>query len=320
MKQLAVLVWIVVAAFGARAAEPEAYPSRPVRLIVPYSPGNATDASARVLAAYLTKSFKQQFFVDNRSGASGQIGVSAVSRAVPDGYTLLVGTSATHAMNPHMFRSAVDTGKDFDPVILTVKVPLVVSTAPDFPARSLQDILSEARNRPGGLSVAYAGTANQLLYEYLKQRSGAPLVGVPYKGSPEALNDVIGGQVPVIVDGVTASRPQAAAGKIRPVAITTLHSSELMPGLRTVAEQGFPGFELTAWNAIFAPKGTPRAVIEVLNARIAAALADPAVRQQLLNAGLAAEPGASPESLAEFLRVEHRKWGELIKASGIPVQ
>jgi tripartite-type tricarboxylate transporter receptor subunit TctC len=318
MKQLAILVYLLVATLGARAADP--YPTRPVRLVVPYSPGNATDASARILAAYLTKSFNQQFLVDNRAGASGQIGVAAVSRAVPDGYMLLVGTSATQAMNPHMFKSAADTGKDLDPVILTVKVPLLVSTAPDFPATSLQEILAEARKRPGGLSVAYAGTANQLLYEYLKQRSGAPLVGVPYKGSPEALNDVIGGQVSVIVDGVTASRPQAAAGKIRPVAITTLRPSDLMPGLRTVSEQGFPGFELTAWNAIFAPKGTPRAVIDLLNLRIAAALADRDVREQLLSAGLAAETGASPESLAEFLRAEHRKWGELVRASGIPMQ
>lgn len=291
-----------------------------MRIIVPYPPGNATDASARVLAMHLSKALGHQFFVDNRAGAAGAIGINTAAQAMPDGYTLVVGTSATQAMNPHIYTAVAAAGTQFDPIIVTVKVPLLISVAPDFPGQMLQDMLAEARRQPQGLAVAYAGTANQLMYEVLK-RAGAPLVGVPYKGSPEAITDVIGRRVPVIVDSVTGTRPQVAGGKLRPLAITTLRPSELMPGVKTVAEQGFPGFELTAWNVLLAPKGTPRAVIQLLNTRVGEILDDPAVRHQLLDAGLEAQRGGtSPEQAAEFLRTELRKWGELIRAANMPMQ
>jgi tripartite-type tricarboxylate transporter receptor subunit TctC len=315
------LLILAFAACPAISGAQETYPARPVRIVVPYPPGNATDTSARVLAEQLTRAFGRTFFVENRAGAAGAIGMSLAAHALPDGYTLVMGTSATQAMNPHIYKAVADAALEFEPILVTVKVPLVVTAAPGFPGQDLQDLLAASRRMPQGLSMAYAGTANHVMVEVLRARSGAPIVGVSYKGSPEAINDVIGGRVPALVDAVTASRPMVAGRKLKALAITTLRRSDLMPGVKTVAEQGFAGFELTAWNVLLAPKGTPAPVVRLLNERLGQILGRPEVRRQLLDAGLeAGRGGTSPEQTAEFLRAELAKWGELIKAAKVPMQ
>ena len=296
------------------------YPVKPVRIIVPYPAGQGTDVAARHFADQLSKTLAQNFIVDNRPGATGNVGSEAAARSAPDGYTLLMGASATHAMNQFLYASlGYDPEKDFEPIILTGMLPMVISANPAFPVNSIEELIAAAKAKPNTLNVALPSTTARIVYELLKQKAGAELFGVAYKASPTAMAEVIGGQVPLTIDTVTATRPLAAAAKLKPLAITTLKTSELMPGLKSVAEQGVPGFEVTAWNALYAPKGTPQAIIRLLNAEIAKIIAQPATRQRLLQLGF--EPaGGTPQQLAEFGRAEREKWGQVIKSANIRLE
>ncbi len=302
---------------AASAACAQAYPAKPVRIIVAYQAGQGTDVATRHFAEQLTRALGQSFFVENRPGAGGNIGTEATAKAAPDGYTLTMGTAATHAMNQYMFSSlAFDAEKDFEPIILTGMLPMVISANPAFPVNSIEELIAAAKAKPGTINVAMPSTTARIVYELFKQRTGAPLFGVAYKGSATSMTEVMGGLVPLTIDTVTATRPQVAAGKLKALAITTLKTSELLPGVKSVAEQGVPGFEVTAWNALYAPRGTPPQVIGLLNAEMARILAQPETRQRLLALGF--EPaGGSPAHLAEFARAERQKWSQLIKAAGI---
>jgi tripartite-type tricarboxylate transporter receptor subunit TctC len=296
------------------------YPTKPVRMIVPYPAGQGTDVAARHFAEQLTKALGQNFIVDNRPGASGSVGSEAAARSAPDGYTLLMGASATHAMNQFLYPSlGYDPEKDFEPIILTGMLPMVIAANPSLPVNSIEELIAAAKAKPNTLNVALPSPTARIVYELLKQKAGAELFGVAYKGSPTAMTEVIGGQVPLTIDTVTAVRPLASAGKVRALAITTLKTSELMPGLKSVAEQGLPGFEVTAWNALYAPRGTPAAIIKLLNAELAKIIAQPATRQRLLQLGF--EPaGGTPQQLADFGRSEREKWGQVIKSANIKVE
>jgi tripartite-type tricarboxylate transporter receptor subunit TctC len=298
-------------------AAAQSWPSKPIKIVVPYQAGQGTDVGARYFAEQLGKALGQQVYVDNKPGAGGNIGTADAARSPNDGYTLLMGTVATQTMNEFLYPSVgYDSQKDFEPIALVGMLPMVISANPSFPANSVAELVAAAKAKPDKIDIALPSTTARLVFELLKDKSGAPLFGVPYKGSATAMAEVTGGQLPVIVDTATATRGQVAGGKLKPLGITTLKSSELLPGVKSVAEQGFPGFEVTAWNALYAPRGTPKAVVDRLNAEVTRILAQPEARQRLLQIGF--EPaGGTPEELAAFEKREREKWGPLIKAAGL---
>jgi tripartite-type tricarboxylate transporter receptor subunit TctC len=308
---------IFLAAFAlAGAAAAQGYPSKPVRLVVPYPAGQGTDIAARYFAEQLSRALGQNYIIENRVGAAGAVGTESVAKSPADGYTLLMGASGTHAMNEHIYPSiGYDPEKDFEPITLTGMLPMVVSAHPSFAPSSVAELVQAAKAKPDGINVALPSPTARIVLELLKQ-AGAPLFPVTYKSSPTALTEVMGGQLPVVIDTVTATRPHVASGKLKAIAITSLKSSELMPGVRSVAEQGVPGFEVTAWNALFAPKGTPRPIVALLHEQMQKILAQAETRQRLLQLGF--EPvGTTPEQLAAFVRSERDKWGRVIRAAGI---
>lgn len=308
----------LVAGFAlALPAVAQTWPSKPIKIVVPYQAGQGTDVGARLFAEQLTKALGQQVYVDNKPGAGGNIGTAEAARSANDGYTLLMGTVATQTMNEFLYPSVgYDSQKDFEPVALVAMLPMVISANPSFPVNSVSELVAAAKAKPDKIDIALPSTTARLVFELLKTQSGAPLFGVPYKGSASAMTEVTGGQLPVIIDTATATRSQVAGGKLKPLGITTLKSSELLPGVKSVAEQGFPGFEVTAWNALYAPKGTPKAIVDRLNGEVAKILAQPETRQRLLQIGF--EPaGGSAEQLAVFEKREREKWGPVIKSAGL---
>jgi len=317
IKAMAYVAALLAGLLSGLPAWSQAYPAKPVKIVVPYQAGQGTDVAARLFAEKLGKVLGQQFIVDNKPGAGGNIGTADVARSAPDGYTLLMGTVATQTMNEFLYPSlGYEPDKDFVPIILVGMLPMVISANPSFPANSIPELVAAAKAQPDKINVALPSTTARIVFELLKSRTGAPLFGVPYKGSATAMTEVIGDQIPLIIDTATASRGHVASGKLKALAITTLKSSELLPGVKSVAEQGFPGFEVTAWNAIYAPRGTPRAVVDLLNAEVARILAQPETRQRLLQLGF--EPaGGSPEILAAYEKQERAKWGSLIRAAGL---
>ena len=317
MKVFTVAAALLAGLLGGAAAEAQTWPTKPVKIIVPYQAGQGTDVGARLFAEQLTKALGQQVYVDNKPGAGGNIGTAEAARSPNDGYTLLMGTVATQTMNEFLYPSVgYDSQKDFEPIALVGMLPMVISANPSFAANSVAELVAAAKAKPDKIDIALPSTTARLVFELLKDRSGAPLFGVPYKGSASAMQEVTGGQLPVIIDTATATRGQVAGGKLKPLGITTLKSSALLPGVKSVAEQGFPGFEVTAWAALYAPRGTPKAIVDRLNAEVTRILAEPETRQRLLQIGF--EPaGGSPDELASFEKRERDKWGPLIKAAGL---
>jgi tripartite-type tricarboxylate transporter receptor subunit TctC len=299
------------------ASVAQIYPARPVRIIVPYQAGQGTDVVARYFAEQLSRTLGQRFYIENKPGAGGNIGAEQAARADADGYTLLMGTNATQAMNEFMYSSmGFEPARDFSPIILVGKLPMVLAASPSFAGNSLADLVAAAKAAPGRIDVALPSTTARIVFEFLKERTGASLSSVPYKGSATAMTDTLGGQVPLIIDTVTAVRSHVADGKLKALGITALKSTELMPGVKSIAEQGAPDFEVTAWNAFYAPRDTPRVVIDLLNSELAKALALPETRKRLLELGF--DPaGGTPADLARFETQERLKWGPVIKATGL---
>ena len=307
----------VAGAVGPGAVLAQAYPAKPVKVIVPFPPGQGTDVATRILAERLTRALGHNFLIDNRPGAGASIGTEALARSAPDGYTLGIGTAGTHTMNPSLYPSlGYDPDKDFEPIILTGMLPLLVAAHPAFAANSIAELIAAARAKPDTLNVALPAPPQRVAFELLRQQGAAPLFGIPYKGSATALPEVMSGQVPLIIDSITALRPHINAGKLKALGVTSLTSTELMPGVKSVAEQGLPGFELTAWNAFFAPKGTPQAMVMLLNAELRKILADPETRQRLMALGFEVA-GGSPQELAERVRTEREKWSRIIRSANI---
>jgi tripartite-type tricarboxylate transporter receptor subunit TctC len=310
-----ILAAILFAVLG--TAQGQSYPSKPVKIIVPYQAGQGTDVATRHFAEQLTKALGHSFFIENRPGAGANIGTEAAAKSPPDGYTLIMGTVATHTMNQHMYASiGYDPEKDFEPIILTGMLPMVISANPAYPVSTVQELIAAAKAKPDTVNIAMPSTTARIVYELFKQRSGAPLFGVAYKGSSTSMTEVMGGQIPLTIDTVTATRSLVQSGKLKPIAITTLKSSELLPGVKSVAEQGLPGFEVTAWNALYAPKGTPKPIVDQLNAEMVKIIATPETRARLLALGFEPASG-TPQQLADFGRSEREKWGQLIKSAGI---
>lgn len=255
---LATLPAIVAAPSLVRA---ETYPSRPVRIIVAYPPGQSTDIATRYFANQLSIAFGQQFFVENRAGAFGNIGTAFAARQVADGYNLIMAASGTHAMNPFLYSNiGFDADKDFDPIAATAMIPMVITVNPSLGVKTLDELMRMARERPDKIDVALPSVAAQLVYEMLRQR-GVPLFGVKYKGSGDSMTALLGNHVPVLIDTVAASR--AHFGKVIPLAVTSPKAMGAFPELRSLDQQGMP-VVVTAWNALMAPTGTPLAMRERL--------------------------------------------------------
>ena len=310
----------LAAATALPAALAQAYPTKPVRIVVPYQPGQGTDVATRFLAEHLGKALGQALVVDNRAGAGGNIGAAEAARAAADGYTLLMGTNGTHVLNQFLYPSMpFNPEKDFEPIMLVSTFPMVVLTTPNSPYRSVADVLAEAKAKPDTINVALPSTTARLVLELLQQQTHARLRNIPYKGSGTAMTDLMGGQVPLSIDTVSAARGFVGAGKLKVLGITSSTPSALLPDARPVAAQGVDGFEVLAWNGLYAPAGTPPAVVQRLNTELAKLLAMPEIRQRLLELGH--EPaGGTPGYLAAFASRERQKWGPLIQQVGLKVE
>ena len=307
----------LLALLSSYAATAQTYPTRPVRIIVPYQAGQGTDVVARYFAEHLSRTMAQRFYVENKPGAGGNIGTEQAAHAEADGYTLLMGTNATQTMNEFMYTSlGFDPARDFSPIILVGKLPMVLAASPSFTGNSLADLVAAAKATPDKVDIALPSTTARIVFEFLKGRTGASLFSVPYKGSATAMTDVLGGQVPLIIDTVTALRGHVADGKLKALGITASKSTELMPGVKPIAEQGVPDFEVTAWNAFYAPRDTPQPILDLLSSELAKAIALPETKKRLLELGF--DPaGGTPADLTKFETLERTKWGPIIKATDL---
>ncbi|SPR99666.1 tripartite tricarboxylate transporter substrate binding protein [Cupriavidus taiwanensis] len=311
---------LLLAAAGAllpAAAGAQEFPQHPVRMVLPYPAGGPTDLLARVVAVKMGESLGQGVVVDNKPGASGMIGAEAVARAAPDGYTLLANASL-HVINPSIQpRMRYDAFKDFVPVTQLADVPLVLVVNNASPVKTVQDLIAYARREGGALNFGSAGNASaqHLAGESFKLAARVPMQHVPYKGSAPALTDLMGGQIQLMFDSMPSAMPFIKSGKLRAVAVTTPRRSSALPDIPTVAESGLPGFDISTWYGLWAPRGTPPAVVEKLASHAAAALKRPDVRQQYADMG--AEPvGSSPADFARYNAAEGRKWADIVRRSG----
>lgn len=299
------------------AAAAASYPTKPVRVIVPYPPGGPTDIVARVVFQQVSDATGQQFLIDNRGGAGGNIGAEAAARSPADGYTLLVATTA-HAINMSLFkRPGYDINKDFVPVTLLTQGPLVLVATPNFPANNVRELIALAKAKPDTLNFASSGNgqSTHLAGELFNSMAGIKLSHVPYKGSAPALTDVIAGQAPLMFDTMLSAMPFVRAGKLKALAVTTSARSPAAPELPTIAESGLPGYEVFAWNGLLAPAGTPKAVIAQLSEELKKAMQLPQVKDKFSAQGFAAS-WDTPEQFGGFVRAETDKWAKTVKASG----
>lgn len=295
----------------------QTYPTKPIRLVVPYQAGQGTDVAARLVAEHLGKALGQPFVVDNRAGAGGNIGAGEVARAAPDGYTLLMGTNGTHVLNKFLYASmAFDPEKDFEPIGLVSTFPMVVIANPSAPYSGIGDLLAAAKAKPGSVDVALPSTTARLVLELLQEKGKASLQSVPYKGSGTSMTDIIGGQVSVGIDTASAVRSFVNSGKLKVLGVTSIAQSALLPQAQTVSSQGIDDFQVIAWNGLYAPRGTPPAVVHKLSAELVKIMAQPDVRQRLLELGHEPSNGMADE-LKSFAASERVKWGPLIKSAGL---
>jgi len=293
----------------------QAYPNRPVRIVVAFQAGQGTDVATRHIANQLSVAMGQNFIVDNRPGASGNLGTAIAAKATPDGYTLVMGTAGTHAMNPALFDNpGFDAEKDFDAIALTCLIPMVISAHPSLGVNNLSELIAAAKQRPDKIDTALPSSTSRLVIEMMKQKD-IKLFNVVYKGSATAAADVLGGQVPLLIDTVGATRPHL--GKLKPIAITSARESALLPGVRSVAEQGLPGFEVVAWNALLAPHGTPPEIRERLAEELKKILAQPETIKRLRDLGFDPAPPMKPQEVTQWIGAERQKFGNLIKNAGM---
>ena len=306
---------------GAIAQGAAAYPAKPVRLVVPFPPGGTTDILARAVAQKLSESWGQQVIVDNRPGAGGNIGSDLVAKAAPDGYTLLMGTVGTHAINPSLYtKMPYDHVKDFAPVILVAGVPNVLVVTPSLPVNSVKELIAYAKENPDKLNFASSGngTSIHLSGELFRTMTGVQITHVPYKGSAPALADLMGGQVQLMFDNLPSSLQFIKAGKLRALAVTSSTRSAALPDVPTLAESGLPGFEASSWFGVLAPAGTPPETVARINGAIDAWLSSPEAKDKLISQGAIAA-GGTPDAFARHIAAETAKWAKVVKASGAHV-
>jgi tripartite-type tricarboxylate transporter receptor subunit TctC len=303
----------------AGGAQAQPYPSKVVRLIMPYPAGGSTDIVGRLVAERLTASLGQTVLVDNRPGASAQIGTEAAAKAPPDGYTLLMATSTNainHALNPKL---PYDFSRDFQPVALIAKAAQLLVVHPSVPARSVREFIGFAKSRPGELSYSSSGTgtSGHLAMEAFAREAGISMVHVPYKGNAPALNDLLGGQVAAGFANVVSVLPHVNAKRLTALGVSSAKRSALAPNVPTISELGFPGFDVTAWFGVMVPAGTPAAVITRLNQDIVAILNGRQAQERLLSFGVDRAPIDTPKEFADFLQTDIRRWTKLVREVGL---
>ncbi|MES2586039.1 MAG: tripartite tricarboxylate transporter substrate binding protein [Pseudomonadota bacterium] len=309
---------------GFSAAVHAAYPDRPIKLVVPYPPGGATDVIGRILAKNLGESLGQQVLVENRGGAGGNIGAEAVAKANPDGYTLLMGAVTSHSTMATLEKGKLryDLLKDFTPIMIVGSVPLVVVVNPNVPVRTLKGLVDYAKANPDKLNYASsgAGAPQRMGAEIFQKEAGIKITHVPYKGSGPAMTDLVAGQVNMMVETVPAALPFITAGQLRPLAVTTAKRISMLPDVPTTAESGMPALEVSSTFGVLAPVGTPTLIIDQLNSAIAKLLVNPEVKEAFLKQGVYATMPTKPKQSAELLATEVKRWEKVIKEADIKAE
>jgi len=310
---------VVTFAFFATVANAQEWPTKPVRLVVPFPPGGSVDPLARLLGAKLSDSLKHQFIVENKPGASGSIGTASVAKSPPDGYSFVV-VFDTHAVNPTLIPNMqFDTAKDLAPVMLVGTAPMAIATHPGKPYKNFGDVIKAAKAKPDTVSFGSIGNGSlgHLTMILVQQAAGVKMVHVPYKGGGPMTTDAMGGQVELAVSSVAVLAPHVKSGKLRAVAVTGDKRSPSMPEVPALAEQGFKGFSALAWWGIFAPAGTPKPIIDKMSAELNKALNQPDVKKTLTEILGMDIVAASPEATQKFLLGEMARWGKVVKENGI---
>jgi len=294
------------------------YPSRPLRLIVPTAPGGGTDFTGRLVAAKLSESLGQQVVVENRGGGGGSVGADNAAKSTPDGYTLLLGSIATHAVNPALYKKLpYDHLKDFAPVSLIGTVPNALVVHPAVPAKSVQEFIAYAKANPGKINYGSSGVGSppHLSMELLRSMTGINLVHVPYKGAGPALADLLGGQMQAMCTSLAGLINFIKSGRVRALGVTTAKRNPQLPDVPTIVESGIPGYEVTIWYAVFAPVATPKAIVQKLNTEMVKALNSPEMKERMALQGMDPAP-STPAELTAFVKIETAKWAKAAKDSG----
>lgn len=309
-------VAVAALAFTAACAAAQGYPAKPVRFVVPYAPGGSTDTLARTIGVKLTDLLGQQVVVDNRPGASGNIGMDIVAHALPDGYTIVLGYIANLAIDPSLYaKMPYDPVRDFAPITELASSPNVLVAHPSVPVTSFKDLLVKAKQGQFNFASAGVGSVGHLTGELLNQMAGIRMVHVPYKGSGQAVTDLLGGHVQLMFSGFSSTLPHIKSGRLRALAVTGAQRSPAAPDVPTIAESGFPGFEATAWYGVLAPAKTPKPVVSRLHNDIVKVLQEPDVKNRLSGLGFEIV-GSTPEQFSAYIKAEIKKWAKAVKASG----
>ena len=303
---------------NALPAQAQQYPAKPIRLIVPFVAGGSADVLSRVLAQRLTQQYGQQVVVENRPGSGGHVGAEAAARSTPDGYTIVFGTIGIHAAYTIYSKLNYDPSRDLQPVSMYADVPNILVVHPSVPVKNVKEFIALAKSNPGRLNfgTAGSGSSTHMAGEWFKLYTGVNLTHVPYKGSAQAMQDLLGGQIELMFENLPTAIAQVRAGKVRSIGMTSRERSPSMPEVPTLAETGVPGFEATAWFTIAAPAKVPADIIRKLNADMNAFLKAPEMQQRWIDMGVV-PLGGSPADAEKFFVVEREKWGKVIKAAGI---
>lgn len=310
-----------VFATGVHAQSAAGYPNKPIKVIVPFTAGGGGDILARLVMMRVGRELGQPMIFENLAGAGGNVGSATAARAPADGYTLLYGTNGTLAINQTIYKSpGFNPLKDFEPISQLTQLAAMVVVRPGLPVNSMADLTKLLKANPGKYTFGSAGngTTSHLAGEIYKSRAGVSAVHIPYRGGAQAMTDLIGGQVDYMIEVMPNAAPQAKAGRVKPLAVTTAKRVAAWPDVPTIAESGIPGFDVSAWDAIVAPAGTPRAIVDKINAAVHKAAADPELRAQLQQRGADMAPG-TPEELSKYIASNIKLWGDAVKRSGAAV-
>jgi len=322
MNRLALALAATLVVISTPAQSADSYPSKPLRMVITFPAGGPTDVVVRLISQRLTDEWGYPVIIDNRGGAGGILGTEIVARATPDAYTFLVGTAGGMTINPALRTDlSYNPFRDFAPVGMLVVNPQILVAHPSLAAKNVKELVALAKQKPGQLNFASAGTgtATHLGLELLKLTAGIEVTHVPYKGGGPATTDLIAGHVQLLWVSIPSVLPHVKSGKLRALAVSTAKRTASAPDVPTVAESGYPGFEYSNWNALFAPAGTPQPHIRKINAQVVAALKDPVIAQRLTSQGADPAPG-TPEELGKYMRSDHERWKKVISSAGIKPQ
>ncbi|HEY2817037.1 MAG TPA: tripartite tricarboxylate transporter substrate binding protein [Casimicrobiaceae bacterium] len=320
MKRIAIAIGLALVTFCA-ASFAQTWPAKPIKWIVPFAPGGTTDILARTIGEKLTGALGQPVIIENKPGAGGGVGADFTAKSPPDGYTIMGGTISTHAINASLYKTLpYDPVKDFVPITMIARVPNMLVINPEIPAKNVAELITLLKANPGKYSFASSGngTSQHLSGELFKSMAGVDMQHIPYKGSPPALQDVVAGQVAMTFDNITTAWPLAKGGKLRALAVTTAKRSAIAPDIPTLSESGLAGYEVGSWQGVFAPAGTPPAIVARLNTEIVKIINLPEVKEKLI--ALGAEPvGNSSDEFGATVKTEIVKWADVVKKSGAKV-